>query len=115
MDPELPGIGPAFGDHSAGFKPDQFGSARAKAPVTPERQFTGTAIRIAVAAFHGMDSEGISNSPGFTSGASEFNRPRENAAKFLPVFNQRNVNVQFCGVAAKVGEAPVMEVLSGHF
>lgn len=114
MYPELAGVGAAFRDNRAGFKPDQFGSACAKAAIAPESQFARIAVKIAIAALHRMDGERISNTPCPASEAGDIERPRKNAADLFTILNQRKVNAQVLGVAAKVGEALVLKILYGH-
>lgn len=89
---KLAWIGSAFRNHCTGFRPNQLGSARAEPAVAAERQLARIAVGVAVTTFHRMDRETVPDSPDISSQASDFNRPRQNPANLLAIFNQRKLD-----------------------
>ena len=57
--PQLARIGTALGRDCSCFRPNQPGPGTRKPVITAQCQFTGTAVRCAVTAFHWLDCNGI--------------------------------------------------------
>jgi hypothetical protein len=59
IEPQLSGIGPAFGNDRRRLKPEQAGPAGSESFVSPQRQLSWPTLRVAVTAFHRMDCQRI--------------------------------------------------------
>jgi hypothetical protein len=79
---QLTGVGTSIGCDGSGFSPDQFGSASSKSFISANGQDVRRTTGRAVAAFHGMNGETVSNT---------FHAYGERLAEDFPVFRQTNI------------------------
>src|SRR3989442_13795241 len=89
MDPELARVGAAFGHDGARLEPDQLGAARAESAVAPEGEFARPPVELAIATFHRMGGQRISERPPPAAPCPDLHGAPEPLSGFPPVFHER--------------------------